>query len=84
MELADHAAVIANTAAGLHRTDGRMEHMPLSDLLHTDDELRAGRRMEILIDLDRAVAAPGLGRDSGTGRPVVSPACGCQDRTCGR
>jgi (R,R)-butanediol dehydrogenase / meso-butanediol dehydrogenase / diacetyl reductase len=48
---ADYAAVIANMAAGLYETTGWVEHAPLSGLLDAFDELRAGRRMKILIDL---------------------------------
>lgn len=48
---ADYAAVIANMAAGLYDTTGWVEHTPLSGLLDAFDELRAGRKMKILVDL---------------------------------
>lgn len=49
---ADYEAVIANMAAGRYQTDGWVEHAPLDALLDVYDELRAGRKMKVLIDLD--------------------------------
>jgi (R,R)-butanediol dehydrogenase / meso-butanediol dehydrogenase / diacetyl reductase len=48
---ADYEAVIRNMAAGVYQIDGWVEHAPLSELLTAFDELRAGRKMKILIDL---------------------------------
>ena len=48
---ADYDAVIANMAAGVYDTTGWVEHATLDGLLDAFDELRAGRKMKILIDL---------------------------------
>lgn len=47
----DYDAVIADMAAGLYDTKGWVDHIPLDDLLTGFDELRAGRRMKIHVDL---------------------------------
>lgn len=47
----DYRAVIENMAAGLYDTTGWVEHTPLSGLLDAFDELRAGRKMKILVDI---------------------------------
>ena len=47
----DYDAVIANMAAGVYSTTGWGEHATLHDLDAAFDELRAGRKMKILIDL---------------------------------
>ena len=47
----DYDAVIANMAAGAYDTTGWVHHTTLDDLEKSYDELRAGRRMKILVDL---------------------------------
>jgi (R,R)-butanediol dehydrogenase/meso-butanediol dehydrogenase/diacetyl reductase len=48
---ADFDAVIDNMTQGRYETAGWVEHAPLSGLLEAFEELRAGRKMKILIDL---------------------------------
>ncbi|MDT7582141.1 MAG: (R,R)-butanediol dehydrogenase / meso-butanediol dehydrogenase / diacetyl reductase, partial [Pseudonocardiales bacterium] len=48
---ADYEAVIANMAAGAYDTTGWVDHTSLDDLEKSFDELRAGRRMKILVDM---------------------------------
>jgi (R,R)-butanediol dehydrogenase / meso-butanediol dehydrogenase / diacetyl reductase len=48
---ADYDAVIANMAAGVYDPTGWVDHTELDNLVSSYDELRAGRRMKILIDL---------------------------------
>jgi (R,R)-butanediol dehydrogenase/meso-butanediol dehydrogenase/diacetyl reductase len=48
---ADYDAVIANMAAGVYETTGWVDHTELDNLVSSYDELRAGRRMKILVDL---------------------------------
>lgn len=48
---ADFDAVIEGMGAGLYTTDGWVEHASLDDLIPTLDDLRAGRRMKVVIDL---------------------------------
>lgn len=47
----DYRAVIASMARGEITADGWVDHAPLDDLLPVYDDLRAGRRMKVLIDL---------------------------------
>jgi (R,R)-butanediol dehydrogenase / meso-butanediol dehydrogenase / diacetyl reductase len=47
---ADYDAVIADMAAGVYETTGWVDHTELDDLVNSYDELRAGRRMKILVD----------------------------------
>lgn len=47
----DHRAVIQNMADGRYDTTGWVEHAPLSELHGVYDELRAGRKMKVLMDL---------------------------------
>lgn len=47
----DYEAVIANMAAGVYDTTGWVDHSSLDDLEKSYDELRAGRRMKILVDM---------------------------------
>lgn len=47
----DYEAVLADMAAGAYDTTGWVDHAPLDDLVTSYDELRAGRRMKILVDL---------------------------------
>lgn len=48
---ADYAAVIAHMDEGIYDTTGWVEHMTLDRLEEAFEELRAGRKMKILIDL---------------------------------
>ena len=48
---ADYEAVIANMAKGVYDTAGWVHHATLDELTSSYDELRAGRRMKILVDL---------------------------------
>ena len=48
----DYDAVIKNMAAGIYDTTGWVEHAQLDDLLGAFEDLRAGRKMKILIDLN--------------------------------
>jgi (R,R)-butanediol dehydrogenase / meso-butanediol dehydrogenase / diacetyl reductase len=48
---ADYDAVIANMAAGVYDTAGWVDHTALDNLVSSYEELRAGRRMKILVDL---------------------------------
>jgi (R,R)-butanediol dehydrogenase/meso-butanediol dehydrogenase/diacetyl reductase len=48
---ADYDAVIANMAAGVYDPTGWVDHVELDNLVSSYDELRAGRRMKILVDL---------------------------------
>ena len=48
----DYDAVIANMAAGVYDTSGWVEHAPLAALEEAFDELRAGRKLKILIDME--------------------------------
>lgn len=48
---ADYQAVIQNMANDLYDTTGWVEHTPLAGLFEAFDELRAGRKMKILVDL---------------------------------
>ena len=50
-QAADYDAVIANMATGVYDTTGWVHHTTLDDLEKSYDELRAGRRMKILVDL---------------------------------
>ena len=50
-QAADYDAVIANMAAGAYETTGWVDHTTLDDLEKSYDDLRAGRRMKILVDL---------------------------------
>ena len=50
-QAADYDAVIANMAAGVYDTTGWVDHTELDNLEKSYDELRAGRRMKILVDL---------------------------------
>ena len=47
----DYEAVIANMSAGVYDTTGWVDHSSLDDLEKSYDELRAGRKMKILVDL---------------------------------
>lgn len=47
----DYEAVIANMSAGVYDTAGWVVHSALDDLEKSYDELRAGRKMKILVDL---------------------------------
>ena len=47
----DYDTTIANMAAGHYETTGWVEHIPLDDLLGGFDDLRAGRKMKIHVDL---------------------------------
>ena len=47
----DYDATITNMAAGHYETTGWVEHIPLDDLLGGFDDLRAGRKMKIHVDL---------------------------------
>ena len=47
----DYDTTIANMAAGHYETKGWVEHIPLDDLLTGFDDLRAGRKMKIHVDL---------------------------------
>jgi (R,R)-butanediol dehydrogenase / meso-butanediol dehydrogenase / diacetyl reductase len=47
----DYDEVIANMVDGSYDTKGWVDHVPLDDLLTGYDDLRAGRRMKILVDL---------------------------------
>ena len=57
-QAADYEAVIANMAAGVYDTTGWVNHTSLDDLEKRYDELRAGRRMKILVDPDGPRRAP--------------------------
>lgn len=48
---ADYEAVVANMANGVYDTAGWVHHSTLDELTDSYDELRAGRRMKILVDL---------------------------------
>lgn len=48
---ADYDAVITNMSKGVYDTTGWVDHSTLDDLTKSYDELRAGRRMKILVDL---------------------------------
>lgn len=50
-QAADYEAVIADMAAGAYDTAGWVDHSGLDDLEKSFDELRAGRKMKILVDL---------------------------------
>ena len=47
----DYDDVIANMAGGRYDTKGWVDHIPLDNLLDGFDDLRAGRKMKILVDL---------------------------------
>ena len=47
----DYDAVIADMSAGVYDTTGWVDHTSLDDLEKSYDQLRAGRRMKILVDL---------------------------------
>jgi (R,R)-butanediol dehydrogenase / meso-butanediol dehydrogenase / diacetyl reductase len=47
----DYDETIANMAAGRYDTKGWVDHVPLDGLLGGFDDLRAGRKMKILVDL---------------------------------
>lgn len=47
----DYDEVIANMADGRYDTKGWVDHIPLDTLLDGFDDLRAGRKMKILVDL---------------------------------
>ena len=47
----DYDTTIANMAAGHYETKGWVEHIPLDDLLTGFDDLRAGRKMKVHVDL---------------------------------
>jgi (R,R)-butanediol dehydrogenase / meso-butanediol dehydrogenase / diacetyl reductase len=47
----DYDEVIANMVDGRYDTNGWVDHIPLDDLLDGFDDLRAGRKMKILVDL---------------------------------
>ena len=47
----DYDTTIANMAAGHYETKGWVEHIPLDNLLEGFDDLRAGRKMKIHVDL---------------------------------
>jgi (R,R)-butanediol dehydrogenase / meso-butanediol dehydrogenase / diacetyl reductase len=47
----DYDETIANMVDGRYATDGWIDHIPLDDLLDGFDDLRAGRKMKILVDL---------------------------------
>lgn len=43
--------VLEPVAAGAFPTAGWVEHLPLAEVCRALDDLRAGRRMKVLIDL---------------------------------
>ncbi len=47
----DYRAVIANMADGIYDTTGWVEHARLEDLLQVFEDLRAGRKLKVLIDM---------------------------------
>ena len=47
----DYDEVIANMVDGHYNTEGWVDHIPLDDLLDGYEDLRAGRKMKILVDL---------------------------------
>lgn len=48
---ADYAAVIQRMATGAYDISGWVEHAPMDQLLEVYEDLRAGRKMKVLVDL---------------------------------